>query len=68
MECDRPEMATIMCRTGVRERDSTGGGNGRCRYEIGPIMTEESYFRPSYYIIYIFILYKYYIQNIMIVV
>lgn len=34
MEYDKPVIATIMDRTGVRERASTGVEMGQCRYEI----------------------------------
>lgn len=35
-EYDRPMIATIMYRTGVRKRGSTRGDRGESRYEIGP--------------------------------
>ena len=68
MEYDRPGIATIMHRTGVREGCSTGVEMGRCRYEIAECFKYVTSPFSSYYIIYIIILYKYYIQNIMIVV
>lgn len=63
-----PEIARIMHRTGVRKRGSTGVEMGEGRYKIAQNTRQCLVTRPSYYIIYIIILYKYYIQNIMIVV
>ena len=67
-EYDRPMVATITYRTGVRRGVRHAGGDGQGRYEIAPNCESLSLLCSSYYIIYIIILYKYYIQNIMIVV
>ena len=47
MEYDRPVIATIWLWITLWKRLWKGLEMRQCRYEIGPNMTDESYFRPS---------------------